>query len=152
MKFPQRLRLGLVLAAKAFRTPVAFGATAIVEDAENRVLLVRHSYMAGWHFPGGGVDAGEPPAAAVIRELQEEVGLIRSAAPEFAGLFTRKVGWATNVIALYRVRDAAIDFKPNLEIREIVYADPKAPPPGTTAGVRRRLRELVEGGERSPYW
>ncbi|HEX3674715.1 MAG TPA: NUDIX domain-containing protein, partial [Rhizomicrobium sp.] len=82
MKFPQRLRLGLVLAAKALRTPVAFGATAIVEDAEKRVLLVRHSYMAGWHFPGGGVDAGEPPAAAVIRELQEEVGLIRCAPPE----------------------------------------------------------------------
>lgn len=151
MKFPARLRLGLVLALKALRTPVAFGATAIVEDAENRVLLVRHSYMEGWHLPGGGVDAGEPPAVAVIRELQEEVGLIRAAPPEFFGLYTRKVGWATNVVALYRVRDAVLAFKPNLEIREIVYADPNAPPPGTTAGTRRRLQEVL-GAARSPYW
>jgi 8-oxo-dGTP pyrophosphatase MutT (NUDIX family) len=151
MKFPARLRLALVLAVKALRTPVAFGATAVVEDAENRVLLVRHSYMAGWHLPGGGVDAGEPPELAVIRELQEEVGLIHSARPEFVGLYTRKVGWATNVVALYRVRDALLDFKPNLEIREILFADPKALPPGTTAGTRRRLAEL-QGAERSHHW
>ncbi len=151
MKFPARLRLALVLAVKAVKTPVAFGATAIVEDAENRVLLVRHSYMAGWHLPGGGVDAGEPPAQAVIRELQEEVGLIRSAAPEFFGLYTRKVGWATNVVALYRVRESVLDFKPNLEIREILFADPAAPPEGTTAGTRRRLAEVL-GAQRTDYW
>lgn len=147
-----RFRLALVLAIKALRTPVAFGASAVVEDAEHRVLLVRHSYMAGWHFPGGGVDAGEPPAQAVIRELQEEVGLVKSASPEFLGLFTRRVGWATNVVALYRVRDAELDFKPNLEIREIVFADPNNPPPGTTPGVRRRLKELVAGEIHPPYW
>lgn len=146
-----RLRLGAVLAWKALRTPVAFGATAIVEDAENRVLLVRHSYMEGWHLPGGGVEANEPPHLAVIRELQEEVGLIRSAPPEFLHLYTRKVGWATNVVALYRVRDAVLAFKPNFEIREIRFADPSAPPPGTTAGTRRRLAELG-GAERVHYW
>ncbi|HEY1631666.1 MAG TPA: NUDIX domain-containing protein [Rhizomicrobium sp.] len=151
MKFPARLRLGLILILKALRTPVAFGATAIVEDAVNRVLLVRHSYMEGWHLPGGGVDAGEPAAVAVIRELQEEVGLIHSSPPEFLGLYTRKVGWATNVVVLYRVRDAVLDFRPNLEIREILYADPKSPPPGTTAGTRRRLAELL-GAEPSPHW
>ena len=147
-----RFRLALVLAIKALRTPVAFGASAVVEDTERRVLLVRHSYMAGWHFPGGGVDAGEPPAHAVIRELQEEVGLVTSAPPEFLGLFTRRVGWATNVVALYRVRDAVLDFKPNLEIREIVFSDPNDPPPGTTPGVRRRLKELVAAEAHPPYW
>lgn len=147
-----RFRLGLVLAVKALRTPVAFGASALVEGADGRVLLVRHSYMPGWHFPGGGVDAGEPPASAVIRELQEEVGLVSSAPPEFLGLFTRRVGWATNVIALYRVRDAVLDFKPNLEIREIVFADPRAPPSGTTPGVRRRLREIAAAEVHPPYW
>jgi 8-oxo-dGTP pyrophosphatase MutT (NUDIX family) len=150
--FAQRVRLALVLMVKALRTPVAFGATALVEDAQGRVLLVRHSYMAGWHLPGGGVDGGEPPADAVIRELQEEVGLTRSAPPQFVGLFTRRVGWATNVVALYRVRDATIDFKPNLEIREIIFADPKAPPEGTTAGTRRRLAEVISGERPSPYW
>jgi 8-oxo-dGTP pyrophosphatase MutT (NUDIX family) len=150
--FAQRARLALVLIWKAFRTPVAFGASAIVEDEQGRVLLVRHSYMSGWHLPGGGVDGGEPPAEAVIRELKEEVGLIRSSAPQFLALFTRKPGWATNVVALYRVRDAVLDFKPNLEIREILFADPKSPPAETTAGTRRRLAELVSGSTPSPYW
>jgi ADP-ribose pyrophosphatase YjhB (NUDIX family) len=152
MRFSQRVRLALVLALKALRTPVAFGASAIVEDAQGRVALVRHSYMAGWHLPGGGVNAGEPPADAVIRELKEEIGLIRSAPPEFLGLFTRKVGWATNVVALYRVRDAVLDFKPNFEIREMMFADPKSPPSGTTAGTRRRLAEIVSGTAPSAYW
>jgi ADP-ribose pyrophosphatase YjhB (NUDIX family) len=152
LRFSQRARLALVLALKALRTPVAFGASAIVEDAQGRVALVRHSYMAGWHLPGGGVNAGEPPADAVLRELREEIGLVRSAAPEFLGLFTRKIGWATNVVALYRVREAVLDFKPNLEIREMMFADPKSPPPGTVAGTRRRLAEIVSGMAPAPYW
>jgi 8-oxo-dGTP pyrophosphatase MutT (NUDIX family) len=152
MRFSARLRLGLMLAVKALRTPVAFGASAVVEDAGHRVLLVRHSYMAGWHFPGGGVDAGEPPAAAVIRELREEVGLVTSAPPDLLGLFTRKVGWVTNVVALYRVCDAVLDFKPNLEIREIMFANPNDPPPGTTPGVRRRLDELSRSIPHPPHW
>lgn len=150
--FGQRARLALVLIWRAFRTPVAFGASAVVEDARGRVLLVRHSYMSGWHLPGGGVEAGEPPADAVIRELKEEIGLIRSSEPQFLGLFTRKPGWATNVVALYRVRDVVMDFKPNLEILEIVFADPTALPDGATAGTRRRLAELASGQKPSPYW
>jgi len=74
-------------------TPVAFGTNAIVDDKDGRVLLVRHSYMSGWHLPGGGVGVGEPPAVAVLRELTEEIGLVQSAEPEFLSLFTRKFGW-----------------------------------------------------------
>jgi hypothetical protein len=84
--------------------------------------------------------------------LKEEIGLMHSAPPELLGLLTRKVGWATNVVALYRVRDAVLDFKPNFEIREMVLADPTSLPPGTTAGTRRRLAEIVSGAKPSAYW
>jgi 8-oxo-dGTP pyrophosphatase MutT (NUDIX family) len=141
-----------LLAFKALAAPVAFGACAIAEDRDGRVLLVRHSYQPGWHLPGGGVAAGEAPADAILRELREEVGLIHSDAPLLLGIFTRKVGWATNVIALYHVRGAEIAFKPNFEIREVVRADPKAPPDGTTRGARRRLAEFTGGAIQSPYW
>src|SRR5690349_6285080 len=90
-----------LLAYKALRTPVAFGVSAMVPDAQGRLLLVRQRYTPGWHFPGGGVDRGEPPAKAIVRELREEVGLQSSAAPEFYGLYTRTVGMTTNVVALY---------------------------------------------------
>ncbi len=140
------------LGAKALAAPAVMGASAIVEDADGRVLLVRHSYLPGWHFPGGGVDRGEAPAAAVLRELREEVGLARSDPPELFGLYTRRQGWVTNFIALYRVRRATIAFRPSWEIRGIVHADPAAPPDGTTAGTKRRLAELRGTAEPSPWW
>jgi 8-oxo-dGTP pyrophosphatase MutT (NUDIX family) len=109
-----RAGLNAYLGLKAWATPVAFGVSALVDDEAGRILLVRHSYQKGWHLPGGGVGPAEPPAKAILRELEEEVGLVRSDPPEFAGLFTRRLGWVTNVIALYRVKGAEIAFKPNL--------------------------------------
>ena len=48
-------------------------------DADGRVLLARRpagKAMAGlWEFPGGKVETGETPEAALIRELREELGI-----------------------------------------------------------------------------
>lgn len=40
---------------------------------EGNILMVRHPDR-GWEFPGGHVEEGETPEAALMRELQEEVG------------------------------------------------------------------------------
>lgn len=46
---------------------------------QQRILIAKrpdHLHMGGyWEFPGGKVQPGEKPAAALIRELQEEVGI-----------------------------------------------------------------------------
>lgn len=148
----RRFGLALGLTGRAYLTPVAFGAHAIAEDEEGRVLLVRHSYVRGWHFPGGGVRGGEPADVAVIRELKEEVGLAAFTSCEFYSLYTRKVGPATNVIALYRIKGVEIAFEPNLEIRKVMWADPADPPEDTSPGTRRRLAELTGKTAISPYW
>jgi len=141
-----------LLAYKAFATPVAFGVSAIVENEEGRILLVRQRYSPGWHFPGGGVGRGEPPADAIIRELQEEVGLQSSGTPILHGLYTRAVAITTNVVALYRVPNAQLDFRPNAEISEIQWADAGTPPDDASTGTLRRFAELMGKSPRGPYW
>ncbi len=140
------------MGVKALISPVALGAHALVIDEKGRVGLVRHSYKSGWSLPGGGVTRGEPPVAAVLRELREELGTVESDPPELFGLYCRRSGWATTVIALYRLANARVSFRPNFEVRELAFADPAAPPEGTTPGTRRRLAELAAGTPPNPFW
>ena len=66
------------IAADAPPLIVLVAAVALV-DTDGRVLLAQRpagKSMAGlWEFPGGKVDAGETPEAALIRELAEELGI-----------------------------------------------------------------------------
>src|ERR1700753_475518 len=96
----------LAMAAKALMSPVALGAHALLVDKDGRVGLARHSYMPGLSLPGGGVKRGEAPEHAVLRELREELGTVRSDPPVLFGLYTRRTGWAANGIALYVLKNA----------------------------------------------
>ena len=51
------------------------GAGLVCRDASGRVLLVRPTYKPSWEIPGGVVEADESPAAAVAREVREELGV-----------------------------------------------------------------------------
>jgi 8-oxo-dGTP pyrophosphatase MutT (NUDIX family) len=141
----------LVTSLKSLLRPVCFGVMGAIMDDQGRVLLVRQTYMPGWRLPGGGVGRGEPPDIAVRRELEEELGLCGGEVT-FLGLYTGRAGIATHLVSLYRITGAAIAFKPNLEVREILYADPANPPPGTVPSSLRRLRELCGAAARSQFW
>ncbi|WP_433340358.1 NUDIX domain-containing protein [Streptomyces sp. CA-253872] len=67
-------------------TPAAYGASraalwtgvsALFTDVRGRVLLERVDYRPHCLLPGGAVDAGEAPSAAIAREVREELGLAR---------------------------------------------------------------------------
>lgn len=51
------------------------GAYAIILDSQQRVLLCQRTDIDRWNLPGGGVESGETPWEAVVREVNEEVGL-----------------------------------------------------------------------------
>ena len=58
-----------------FARGMTLGVRVAVFNEKDEVLLVKHTYMPGWHFPGGGVDTGEVVLSAAKRELFEETGV-----------------------------------------------------------------------------
>ncbi len=59
--------------------PIVLVAAVALVDVDGRVLIAQRpegKSMAGlWEFPGGKVEPGETPEAALIRELEEELGI-----------------------------------------------------------------------------
>lgn len=81
------------------------GVRTLVVNEQNQVLLLKHTYMPGWHFPGGGVFSGEPARIAAIRELCEEAGVIALGDMELFGVYFHKVMWVNDYIILYIVKN-----------------------------------------------
>lgn len=52
------------------------GATAVILDAEDRLLLVRRTDNGKWALVSGIVEPGEDPAVALVREVEEETGVV----------------------------------------------------------------------------
>ena len=51
------------------------GTFAIIFDDQGRVLLCHRRDLDVWNLPGGGLESGELPTEAVLREVKEETGL-----------------------------------------------------------------------------
>jgi len=125
---------------------MTFGVRAAVFDAAGRIFLIRHSYVPGWHLPGGGVEPGETADVAMRRELVEEGGILAEGAAELFGLYLNQAGGGRDHVALYVVRHWSEVRKlnlPNLEIVEAGFFGPEALPAETTAATRRRLEEIA---------
>lgn len=124
---------------------LTMGAQGVVLDANGRVLLIRHTYRPGWHFPGGGVERGESPTEALARELREEAGVVFESPPPLFGLYTNFKAFPSDHIALYVLRDWSrpVVPKPNHEIAESGFFPVEELPEGVIDPVRRRLDEIA---------
>jgi 8-oxo-dGTP pyrophosphatase MutT (NUDIX family) len=137
-----------------FARGLTLGVRGLVFDASGRVFLVKHSYVAGWHLPGGGVEVGETLTAALERELQEEGNIEITGIPVLYGIyFNRRVSRRDHV-ALYVVRSfrQSTPPQPNREIIAHGFFAPDALPEGTTRATRERIAEVLNGRATAEFW
>ncbi|WP_160008503.1 NUDIX domain-containing protein [Rhizobium sp. 18055] len=132
---------------------MTMGVRAACFDAEGRVFLVRHSYVPGWHMPGGGLERNETAEEGLIKELHEEGNLKVIGVPELFQVYFNTSASRRDHVVFYRVTvEQTAPRLPDREIVECGFFAPDALPEGTTAATHRRLAEL--SGERQPdhFW
>ena len=137
-----------------FSRGATLGARAMVIDGRGRIFLVKHSYVEGWHLPGGGVETGETSLTALKRELAEEGNIVMTAPPQLHGIFFNNRTSRRDHVALYIVRDFRHDSppQPNYEIIAHGFFAPGALPDGVTRATRARIAEVLEGAAVSEVW
>ena len=157
----QRLRTALEPALRQlfhlywrFARGMTLGVRAVVLDGESRVFLVKHSYVSGWHLPGGGVETGETIRAALQRELIEEGRIALVGEPTLLGIYLNSHVSKRDHVAVYVVRNFSQDRlpEPNSEIIACGFFERQALPPDATAGTRLRIAEVTENRPQIATW
>lgn len=118
------------------------GAVALVQDADGRVLVARHTYRrhAPWALPGGWVRRDEDPAQAVAREILEETGLqVDVERP----LTVQREGRG-HLTVVYRARLVGGTFRPTGEVAEVRFIVPGTRLEGLRSDHRRLIEEFTE--------
>ena len=137
-----------------FARGMTLGVRAVVLDRDNRVFLVQHSYVSGWHLPGGGVEVGETFGDALRRELVEEGRIEVLGEPVLHGLFLNSHVSRRDHVAVYLIRNFSQDRLPeaNREIIACGFFAANALPAETTKGTRLRIAEVLECREPISTW
>jgi ADP-ribose pyrophosphatase YjhB (NUDIX family) len=133
---------------------VTLGVQGIIIDEASRVLLIRHGYRPGWHFPGGGVERGEEIEKALVREVLEETGVIVLEPPRLIGIYSHFDDYPGDHVILYMIdrwRRETIPV-PNAEIAEHGFFALDAVPETLSPGTSRRLKEVFGKAEQSSAW
>ena len=121
---------------------------AVIRDNEDRVLLTRRaieSHMGGlWEFPGGKINDGEAPSEALVRELEEELGI--AVAVEEPLTFAVHEESGLRILLLF-YRASIVSGQPRgregQQVEWVQVADlPSYPTPPADAGL---VQQLVDG-------
>ncbi len=133
---------------------LTLGVKGLVISPAGDVLLVKHSYVAGWHLPGGGVEPGETLVDALARELAEEGNVTLLAEPQLYGIYLNDSTSQRDHVALFVVRAYRQDGAPQ-RTREIIdhgFFSPGALPADTATGTRRRIAEVIGDAPTNSRW
>jgi 8-oxo-dGTP pyrophosphatase MutT (NUDIX family) len=137
-----------------FARAMTLGVRALVIDGQGRVFLVKHSYVSGWHLPGGGVEPGETLRQALRRELREEGNIELTDPPRLHGIFFNSRISRRDHVALFVVRafrQSALPV-PDHEIVAHGFFAADALPSDVTPATSARIREVLDGAPMSEQW
>jgi ADP-ribose pyrophosphatase YjhB (NUDIX family) len=108
-----------VVLSRIIRPKFQVFAAAVIFDKDNRIMLVKSTYQRfhPWGLPGGGLNYGEPPDAAVIREVWEETSL-RVGIEDLIFVKT----WIPDRVGIYYLCNIVDgEFQPSDEVSEYGY-------------------------------
>ena len=130
------------------------GVRAACYDDQGRIFLVKHSYVSGWHMPGGGLERRETAFQALVKELREEGNLELTARPELFHVYFNRLTSKRDHVLFYRCRDIrqTAPRKPDLEIVDSGFFPLDDLPKDTTSATHRRLAELSGDAPPAEYW
>jgi ADP-ribose pyrophosphatase YjhB (NUDIX family) len=158
VKVPHRIReriIGRILHFYwRFARGMTLGVRGVVIDREGRIFLVKHSYVSGWHLPGGGVETGETVWQALARELAEEGNIEISGPPQLHGVFFNQAISRRDHVVVFVVRAFRQTAAP-MPDREIIahgFFPVDALPDDTSSATRARIGEALGGGPMSERW
>lgn len=130
------------------------GVKAMIINQQQEVLLVKHTYMPGWHLPGGGVEPGETPKTAIIREVKEETGILVKDKPHLFAIYTHQIMGASDYPMLYIIK--AFTELPNAklsgEIAKAQWFHVNNLPEDTTESTQLRIKEYLSGLAPADHW
>jgi 8-oxo-dGTP pyrophosphatase MutT (NUDIX family) len=137
-----------------FARGLTLGVRALVIDETRRIFLVQHTYVRGWHLPGGGVEPGETLVTALARELVEEGNIELTGPPVLHGMFfdarfSRRDHIACFVVPSFR---QSAPPAPNLEIAASRFFAFDDLPGDTGAATRARIAEVLLGTPVTEKW
>jgi ADP-ribose pyrophosphatase YjhB (NUDIX family) len=137
-----------------FARGLTLGVRAAVISEEREVFLVKHTYVPGWHLPGGGVEACESALSALTRELHEEARIALSGPPTLHGIFFNEKVSRRDHVLVYVVRAFRVlePKRPDREIAAAGFFPLHGLPEETSPATRRRIEEIVHGTPVPDIW
>ncbi len=149
----QTWRAAVFLGLKGTAQRLTLGTRVMLVDGD-KVLLIRHTYVPGWQFPGGGVEPGETVEAAARREVLEESGYRVSGPLELFGIYHNRIATNRDHVVLYvgRAFEQQFEFRPNHEIAEMAWFDKAALPQKITPATSQRIDEVFDQAPRRDVW
>jgi 8-oxo-dGTP pyrophosphatase MutT (NUDIX family) len=134
--------------------PLTIGVRAAIRMRDGKFILVRHTYTPGWHFPGGGLARNEVAKQALLREIEQELGIQIVAEPALLGVyFNRAVSKRDHVLLFQCGYDGDLPAKSSsYEIAEIAAFASDHLPEYVDRGTARRIREIAYGETAQSEW